>query len=131
MRGDLNMKIEPTFTAKAENYGSNSRRTLRDIMIEFEISAETLVDTLDNYFSVDDIEDIREYVAKEFDINIIEEALDPESLLDKIPDAEVKKMVKDAGVSLSGKESRDELTGMVKALASIDEAFTRTLAKHQ
>lgn len=125
------MKIEPTFTIKTENYESTDRRTLRDIMIEFEISAETLVDTLDNYFSADDIEDIREFVAKEFDIDIIEEALDPESLLDKVPDAEVKKMVKDAGVSLSGRESREELTGMVKALASMDESFTRKLAKHK
>lgn len=51
-----------------------------------------------------------------------------DALIDKVPTSDLKNLVKSAGVSLTGKESSDEIKGMYKAI-SANESVQRTFAK--
>lgn len=99
--------------------------SLQDILEYTGISEETLIEVIDKYLPTSTIQDIYNTVLDDFDIDVIDEGLDmsPDSLIDKISDSDLKNMVKSSGVKLKGNESGDELKGMVKALASVDESF--------
>lgn len=99
------------------------RDSLRDIMFEDQLSANSLIDMLDKYMSSAEIDDFANYVKHELGTDTITEDLDvsPDNLLSKVNTSDLKNMVKSAGVQLKGNESKDELTGMAKALASKQE----------
>lgn len=115
--------IEPTIKVENKNRVIEAiipAACLKDIQIKYELSSDLLIKILDKYFSQFELEAIEEFVAREIDADVMNEAIDTSTntLLDKVPANEIKNMVKDAGVELSGKESDDELKGMVKALAT-------------
>ena len=103
--------------------------SLKEVLNVLDISAQTLVNTLDKYFSDNDLATILAYTAKELDVDIepVTEELNPEKLLDKVPDNELRDIVKSSGVNLKGDESKEELTGMVKALAATNESVKQKL----
>lgn len=116
--------IQPTISnhqncsRKVESYSVIS---LVDIVDELGISAQTALEMLDNYFSSEEIGRLEEYFKTELDyeepLNESTNNVDPDSLIDKISDNELKNIAKSAGVPLKGNESKEELTGMVKALS--------------
>ncbi len=130
-------KIKPTMKKKEVckvKTESIERITFEDMMAKMSISAKTLVSILDNYFSADELNDIFEYVKDEcgYDEEILTENgidLDTDTLLSKVDDNELKTLVKDAGVNLKGSESKDELVGMAKVLASTNESTQKAIAK--
>lgn len=105
-------------SCKVESYNIIS---LVDVVNELGISAQTALEMLDNYLSSDEISRIEDYLKTECDyeepLNESVDNVDPDSLLDKISDNELKNIAKSAGVPLKGSESKEELTGMVKALS--------------
>lgn len=121
----MNTIIEPTITrTDIEHRVIEScipAASLQDICNKYEISNQFLVVLLNNYFSASELSNIEEYICRQIDVDmdVIEESIDlsPDAMLDKMNPRELKGMVKDAGMDLSGKESKEELTGMVKVLA--------------
>lgn len=110
-------------TLKCEkSYFKSKDNSLKDIMYNLEISANMLLDMLDNYLSNEAIADFDEYCHKELDIVTENVDLSPDNLLSKVSDTDLKNMVKSAGVELKGNESKEELTGMAKALANKSES---------
>ena len=103
-----------------ETYKADS---LRDIMFGEGISANTLINMLDNYMSKAEIDDFQNYIKTTKKPETITEDIDisPDNLLSKIDANDLRGMVKSAGVPLRGNESKDELTGMARALASKQE----------
>ena len=105
---------------------NNDRKYLSDILFDNNISADLLVSILDNYFSDTEVRELSKYVMEELGIESDEELtedLDADKLLSEISDNELKSIVKANGVNISGSENKDELTGMVKALAAKDESI--------
>lgn len=105
---------------------TNERKYLSDILFDNDISADLLVSILDNYFSDTEVKELSKYVMEELGIESDEELtedLDADKLLSEISDNELKSIVKANGVNISGSENKDELTGMVKALAAKDESI--------
>lgn len=110
-------------TIKCEkSYFNSKENSLKDIMYNLEISANSLIEMLDNYLSNEDIVNFDEYCRKELDIITENVDLSPDNLLSKVSDTDLKNMVKSAGVQLKGNESKEELTGMAKALANKSES---------
>lgn len=52
-----------------------------------------------------------------------------DQLLDTVPKNDLRNLVKSAGIKVDGTESEDELRGMYKAAAAVNEALTRRLCK--
>ena len=99
---------------------------LSDILVKYDISQKLLLDLLDRYFSSEELKEIEEYIVKQLDLDVLEEAIDTstDTLINKLPSNELKNMVKSAGVKLTGSESDSELKGMVKVLSK-DESLVR------
>ena len=105
---------------------NNERKYLSDILFDNEISADLLVSILDNYFSDAEVRELTNYVNQELGIETGEELtedLDADKLLSEISDNELKSIIKANGINISGSENKDQLTGMVKALAAKDESI--------
>lgn len=118
--------IEPTITTENLHRTVEANipvATLPDILNKYNISESTLIKLLTFYFSSYQLKEIDEYICRELDADVLYEGIDtdPDTLINKLPSNELKSMVKSAGVTLKGNESKEELTGMVKALSK-DEA---------
>ena len=100
--------------------------SLIDIMELTDISEKALIDVIDHFLPTSTINEIYQTILDELDLDYEAESIDmsPDNLISKMNDNQLKDIIKTTGVKVSGNESEDELRGMVKALAAVDESIS-------
>lgn len=105
---------------------NNKVTSLTDIMDITNISENELIDVIDHFLPTSTINEIYQTVLDEFDLDYETESIDmsPDALISKMNDNQLKDIIKTTGIKVAGNESEDELRGMVKALAAVDESIS-------
>ena len=142
----MKYSIEPTvkIRRKAVNESYYDMSTLSDVFERLNISKDLGLEMIDKYFSAKELNMLYDWLYADLDADgafescklvkadtaskLNEDAdMSPENLISKVNDNDLKNIVKSAGVKLNGNETKDEIVGMAKVLASQNESVKRRI----